>query len=41
MLYDVKLNREELFMAKKKEISVFTFYMVQEFEKNLKLKYVC
>ena len=36
MLYGVKLNSEELFMAKKK--GVFKFYMVKTFEKFLKSK---
>ena len=40
MLYGVKLNREELIMAKKEGFSVFTFYMVKKFEKILKWKYL-
>ena len=40
MLYGVKLNREEVFMAKKEEPSVFTFYMVKKFEEILKWKYL-
>ena len=38
MLYDVNLNREELFMTKKGLASVFTFYMVKTFGKILKWK---
>ena len=38
MLYDVKLNREELFMTKKGLASVFTFYMAKKFGKILKWK---
>ena len=39
MLYGVKLNREELLIAKKGLIA-FKFYMVKKFEKILKWKYL-
>ena len=38
MLYGIKLNEEEVFMAKKG--SVFTFYVVKKFDKIFKWKSV-
>ena len=39
MLYDLKLNREELFMPKTKGlVLLYTFYMVKKIEKLFKWK---